>query len=115
MEYLSTFIMLLAPRIPLLLVFLAGLIVAIRRRDRHPHISRLAGIFFGGSLLMSIVGSFLSLWPLFATRTFDIPMARIGIISSVIVFFTVLIDAALIVVVIYAIFGERGVSKGESE
>ena len=75
MEYLGFFLTIFAPRIPLLLAYVAGLIVAIQRRDRHPQVSRLAGIFFGGSLLMSFIGSFLALVPTEAD-------ARIGALAA---------------------------------
>ena len=107
MGFLGTFLTILAQRLPVMLALLAGLIFAIVRREKHPRISLLAGIYFGGSLLLSILGTLVSLWPVFARMFSGFSMTNIGVISSVAGFVIVLFNAGLTVLLIFAIFGER--------
>ena len=107
MGFFGTFLTILAQRTPVMLALIAGLIFAIVRREKHPRISLLAGIYFGGSLLFSILGTLVSLWPIFASQISSLSITNIGMISSVTGFVIVLFNAGLTVLLIFAIFGER--------
>ena len=107
MGFFGTLLSVLAQRIPVMLALLAGLIFAIVRREKHPRISLLAGIYFGGSLLLSILGTFMSLWPIFARQVLGSSITDIGVISSIVGFVIVLFNTGLTVLLIFAIFGEQ--------
>jgi O-antigen ligase len=115
MGYLGSFVSIIGTRIPVLLALLAGLIFAIVRREKHPRISLLAGIYFGLSILMSVIGALVSLLPIFSREWFDISITQIGMVMSGYGIFAAFLNAGLVVLLILAIFGGRAELDEEGE
>jgi len=115
MGYLGSFVSILATRIPTVLVLLAGLIFAIVRREKHPRISLLAGIYFGLSILMSVIGVLVSLMPILSRDLLDISVSQIGVLMSAYGIFAGFMNAGLVVLLIFAIFGGRAELDEEGE
>ena len=107
MGYLGTIVTVFAPRILVLFAYLAGLIFAIVRRDKHPRISLLAGISFGVLTVMTVLDAVISLLPLFSRDVIDLSISQIGMIMSVYRFVAAFLEAGAIVLLIFAIFGGR--------
>lgn len=109
MEYINAYIGIIVQRIPIILIYIAGIGIAIARKEKHPRISLLAGIYFGGSLILTLFGISWSLFPLYARDNFGLSMMQVGVTMSVIGIITTLIDAALGIVLLYAVFSERDI------
>jgi hypothetical protein len=114
MGYLSAFISIFVTRIPTVLALLVGLIIAISRRETHPRVSLLAGLYFGLSILMSVIGALVTLLPMFSREMFGSSITQIGTLMSVYGFFAAFVNAGLVILLIYAIFGGRAeIDEGE--
>ena len=95
------------PYLPVLIVMVIGVIIAFARWKRHPKISLLTLLALGGQVLLFVINMTLNLYAgriLFDTWTTD----------QILTFYTVkyiissLIEAGLWVLVLLAIFNERG-------
>ncbi|MBI5298073.1 MAG: hypothetical protein HY869_21565 [Chloroflexi bacterium] len=106
MEYLSSFFAIILPQTPLFLVDLAGLVIAILQRKRHPKVSLLAGIYFLGSFLLSLIGSGLSLLPLYLNSQGS-TWSQTGLIMTGIGLVRVALQTMLGIALLYAVFGWR--------
>lgn len=106
MDYLGTILAIALPQIPYFLVDVVGLIIAIVRRKRHPKVSLLAGIYFAGRFIMSLIGIGTSTMPLYMTDL-GFGVSDLGIIMSVVGLFNVTIGTILSVILLFALFGWR--------
>ncbi len=92
-------------------LYVVGIVLAYTRKDKHPRTSKLAGIYFGGSLALSIIGSFMALFPVYANTKLGLSLMQVGIAMSLINIVTTIIGFGLGIVLLYAIFGERDTGK----
>jgi hypothetical protein len=95
----------LAPRTPVLLVWIVGIGLAASRWQRHPRVSALATVALARAMLLTLgnVGFTVSL-P-FMARTQNV--GQIGLLSTVVGVVTFVVDAVLWGLVLAAIFGWR--------
>lgn len=91
---------------PLYLVDLAGLILAVLWRRRHPQVSLLAGIYFLGSLLLSLIANGLAFLPLYL-NSHDFSLSQAGTIMGMIGLVRTALQTILGVVLLFAVFGWR--------
>lgn len=106
MDYLSSFFAIILPQTPLFLVDLAGLVIAILQRKRHPRVSLLAGVYFLGKFVLSIIGGAATLLPLYLhTRGFA--MTQSGLFMGMIGLINVALQTMLGIALLYAVFGWR--------
>ncbi|HEX5736155.1 MAG TPA: hypothetical protein VF131_25225 [Blastocatellia bacterium] len=95
------------PYIPVLIVMVVGIIIAFARWKRHPKISLLTLLALGGQVILFVINITLNLYAgrvLFATWTSD----QISTFYTVKYIISSLIEAGLWVLVLLAIFNERG-------
>jgi hypothetical protein len=107
MDYFSTILMIALPQTPLFLVDIIGFIIAIVRKDRHPRISLLAGIYFVGSFFLSVVGLGVSIMPLFISQTHALGVSDIGMIVTVMGLVNITLSTILAIILLFAVFGWR--------
>jgi hypothetical protein len=96
-------------QLPVLLVWLVGLVLAIVYWKRHPRVSLLALIGLAGLFIANVLGSLVSLWlPLIVEQT-GLPggMQQYALINAIRTIAGSLISAVFWVLVIAAIFGGR--------
>lgn len=95
-------------QIPLYAVWIAGIVIALMRRRKHPRTSRLTVIALAVILIMALLQALLNIsiprlisgngW---STAQIGVLFSTIGVVSS-------LIHAAMWGLILWAIFGERG-------
>lgn len=95
------------PQLPLILVWLVGIVLAVTRWQRHPKVSMLALIALILTLLETIVSNFLSIWlPIMLTEQ-GTSATQIGTIFGVWRFIASLVGAVIWGLVLAAIFRWR--------
>jgi hypothetical protein len=95
------------PQLPLLLVWLVGIVLAVTRWQRHPKVSLLALIALVLALLETILNGFLSMWiPVMFTEQGMTP-AQIGTAFAVWRFIASIMGAVVWGLVLVAIFRWR--------
>ena len=95
------------PYLPVLIVMVIGVIIAFARWKRHPKISLLTLLALGGQVILFVINITLNLYAgrvLFSTWTSD----QISTFYTVKYIISSLIEAGLWVLVLLAIFNERG-------
>jgi hypothetical protein len=95
------------PYLPVLAVWVAGIILALTRWKRHPKVSLLTVLALGGQLILFVVNAGLNVYAsrrLFGAWNSD-QISTFYAVKSII---TSLIEAGLWVMLLYAIFGLRG-------
>ena len=97
----------IGPYIPVLIVIFIGVIIALTRWKRHPKISLLALLGLGGQVILFVINITVNLYAervLFGTWASD----QISAFYTAKYIVTSLIEAGLWVLVLLAIFKERG-------
>jgi len=94
-------------QIPLIIVWLFGIIIAIARWKKHPQISLLSIIAITGLLFLSVAGNFLGVWLPVMLRTNNWNINRIGVINAAVGFVRSLLAAILWGLLLAAIFSKR--------
>jgi hypothetical protein len=107
MEYVGSSLAVLMTRIPVFLTWLAGIVLAIIFWKKHPRVSLLITIGLGLMLVNSVVGTLVSVWMPFALQERGMSIMQIGSLLSVWGVASSLINAAIWVLLLVAIFGWR--------
>ena len=96
-------------QLPLLLVWLTGMVLAIIFWKRHPRVSLLALIGLAGLFIATVLGSLITLWLpwLYDQTGFAGGMEKFALLMNIKTIAGSLISAGLWVLVIAAIFGWR--------
>ena len=104
--YFATFLAVILPQIPLYLLDLIGLGIAIARRERHPKVSLLAGVYFLGSFVLGLAGLGFSLMPLYMT-TQGASVSDFSTMLGLLNFLMIALRIVFMIVLMFAIFGWR--------
>ncbi|MCB0214298.1 MAG: hypothetical protein KDJ52_33475 [Anaerolineae bacterium] len=103
-----------ASQLPVILVWLAGFIMAIVFWRRHPRVSLLTVIAMVGFFINTLVGTYISLWlPRMQPQGWS--MEQIGMAFAVSGFIRAFISAILWGLLLVAVFGWRGKSPDVSQ
>ena len=95
--------------LPVMLVFVAGFIVAVIRWKHHPGVSLLACIAFAGFFLVLLIDTYLSIWlPSSFRMSRDMSHTELGNILAVKNIVFNVVRMILWALVIIALFGWRG-------
>jgi hypothetical protein len=96
-------------QLPLLLVWLTGMVLAIIYWKRHPRVSLLALIGMAGLFIATVIGSLISLWlpEIYDQTGFPGGMEQFALLMNIKTIAGSLLSAVLWVLVIAAIFGWR--------
>jgi len=106
-----TSMMMLAPN---LIVWLAGVGLALARWRRHPRVSLLALIAFIVLIVFATLSRFLSVWLPMTMRDEGWTAAQLGSVLTIIGAVTALINASAWILVLCAIFGWRAGQRQQS-
>jgi len=106
MEFLAASLPIIATQLPLLIIFIVGIAIAIRRWQAHPRVSLLAAIAFGVLLLDTALSIPITMLPLMS-RNLGWSVAELGMVYSVIGLFRTAIHVACWIVLLFTIFGWR--------
>ena len=93
----------LAVSLPTLAAWTVGMVVAVRRRERHPNTSTLTLIASGGAIVQILASAFLATLPMIMRDD----VGRLGRVFAVASGVQGLVHVALVAVLLMAIFGER--------
>jgi hypothetical protein len=113
-QFASIFSVLIV-QIPLILVWLVGIIIAIARWKKHPRISLLSVIAITGLLFLSIAGNYLGMWLPVMLRANNWNISRIGVINTAVGFVRSLLSAILWGLILAAIFSKRNDKDQETK
>jgi hypothetical protein len=94
-------------QLPVILVWLIGLVLALVYWRRHPTVSLLAIIAIVGFLVTSLVGTYLSVWLPLTLQERGWSIGRIGILMTARGVIGSLISAVLWALLLAAVFGWR--------
>lgn len=92
---------------PILLVWSAGVLLAIRRPYPQPRVARLALIAFSGLILTRLLWPFFNMVLLRAVTSGLLSSSRMQLASSALTFFHALLDATWWILIVRALFGQR--------
>jgi hypothetical protein len=115
MEKLVPALSILLVQLPVILVWLVGLVLSLIYWQRHPKVSRLALIALIGFLIIEVIGSYVSIWLPLTLHERGLAASQIGIILFVRGIFSSLVSAILWGLLVAAIFGWRGNTHGEQQ
>lgn len=92
--------------IPLIGVYIVGIVISFTKSEKYHRISLLSGIAFGILIVLSVLSSLISmLVPYLYSRRYD--TQSIGMITSIIGFIMILINSGATVLLIIAIWKDR--------
>ena len=110
----TSILSILIVQLPLILVWVIGLVLAIIRWKRHPRASLFTLIAITGLMILSLAGSLLSVWLPVMIRTGGWDVSRIGVINTAVGFVRSLLAAILWGLLLAAIFGKRNENDQET-
>lgn len=106
MEYLSPILMRLLIELPLLLVWLAGIGLALARWRAHPRVSLLVTLACAISLVATVLATPLMILPM-ALREHGWAVTRIGFVMSAVGLLLTIASASAWILVLAAVFSGR--------
>lgn len=77
-------------RLPIIAVYIVGIVLSFTKSQKHPKISSLSGIGFGILLILSILSVFITLLPVYfagqkySTQSISYILSGIGLITTII-------------------------------
>ena len=99
----------LAHLLPLVAVWVTGVVVAVTRWERHPRTSRLVVLGIGLLLVLTVISRILSvLLPVYLSDRAELTNEQMGWVLGGLAFLWSTLTAGVWVLLLLAIFGERG-------
>jgi hypothetical protein len=103
MDYILPVLAQLVVSLPTVAAWIVGMVIAVRRKSLHPNTSTLTLIAGGGAIFQILSGAFTAILPMMMRYE----AGRISRVYAVVGGIQGLVHAALVAVMLMAIFGER--------
>jgi hypothetical protein len=102
-------------QVPVILVWLTGIVLAIVFWKRQPRVALLAVIAFAGFLVMNVINTYLNLWLPLTLQRQGMQLSMIATLQTVRGILSSLASAALWALIVAAIFGWRKENQAPQE
>lgn len=106
-QYGSYFLTSFGYQIPVMIVWVVGLVFAISRWERHPQVSQLIVIALGIQFIVSILGIVSGILPIYLNSQLGLSYGEIGVYSGVLGLINLILRLASWVLLTIALFKER--------